>query len=735
MISYHPVQLLDLFLAYIYAAGQFGTRNEALDFFDRSIGLFFGLLSIQPFQHARIACPGAFTIIIRGGSILGFCSWSGYRTQLSTPVWNWLKGLAGDPAPVVVSEARVVPEPRRATELIEAGVAAEERGDPAASERFFREAVAAEPGSAKAHMNLGIALHGRQEYAEAVASHERALNLDPALHSAHHNLGLSLLCLGAIEQAEGAFREAVRLSPDFPEAWVGLAEVLEALGRDGEALAALQTAMAQRKEYVGALFNATVLLRRLGRLDEAAVLVQQVPEEHPQFANAMIALAATLRDRGQVDDAVAALRAAVRRASRSWTTLSELLFTLGFSDRISAEALFAEHFRAGCRLELSTPPWVERFPNAPDPERILRIGYLSGDLRQHSVALFVEFLFERHRRDRVRVYAYSSAPKHDAMSDKIRATVDAWRDMREQDDETVARAILEDQIDILVDLSGHTGGARIAVLAGRAAPVQMTWLGYINTTGLTRVDYRITDAIADPPGMSEALHTEALVRMPHSQWCFRPSEDARQLPAARDPSLGAFTFGVMNQFAKVSESTIALWIEVLRANPEARLRVVNVPHGSATDTLTQKLVGANIDQRRFDLLERVPRAEYFRQYGLTDACLDTTPYSGGTTTCDALYFGVPVITLAGARPISRSTASLLTTVRSPELVARNAEEFVAIACRLTADGTWPNAARAELRARMVASPLMDEQGFTHDLEALYRQVWRDWCGCRLAPAD
>ncbi len=313
------------------------------------------------------------------------------------------------------------------------------------------------------------------------------------------------------------------------------------------------------------------------------------------------------------------------------------------------------------------------------------------------------------------------------MSDRIRAATDVWRDMREKDDETVARAILEDRIDILVDLSGHTGSARIAVLAGRAAPVQMTWLGYINTTGLTRVDYRITDAIADPPGMSERLHTETLVRLPHSQWCFRPSEAAKRVPVLRDATLGPFTFGVLNQFAKVSPSSIALWVAVLRAAPATRLRVVNVPRGSATDLLTQRLVAAGIDRGRFDLLERVPFAEYFFQYALTDACLDTTPYSGGTTTCDSLFFGVPVLTLAGIRPISRSSASLLTTAGSPEFVAHSPEEFVAIARRLAAGRTWSSAARAELRARMIASPLMDEQGFTHDLEALYRQVWRDWC--------
>lgn len=645
-------------------------------------------------------------------------------------MWNWLTRKFDGTAPH--SAASVPVEAGAAEALIAAGIAAEEGGDPAGAERLFRDAVRAEPGSAKAHLNLGIALHAKQDYRSAATAHEMALHLDPALYSAHYNLGLSLLCLGDAVGAERSFRSALHRNPQFPEAWVGLAEVLESDGRDDEALAALQNAISMREHYVGALFNAAVLLRRLGRLDEAAALVRQVPENHPQFANAMTALAATLRDQGQVAEAVSALRAASRSAPFSWPTLSEMLFTLGFSDQVGAEELFAEHVAAGRRVESMTPRWTQSFPNSRDPERILRIGYLSGDLCQHSVAIFVEFLFERHHRDRVKVHAYSSAPKHDAMSDRIMAATDVWRDLREKDDVSVARAILEDRIDILVDLSGHTGSARVAVLAGRAAPVQMTWLGYINTTGLTTVDYRITDAIADPPGMSEALHTETLVRMPHSQWCFRPSADASRVRIRRDPSTRAFTFGVLNQFPKVSASSIALYVAVLRAVPAARLRVVNVPRGSATERLTGTLVGAGIDHGRFDLVERVPFAEYFRQYAQIDACLDTTPYSGGTTTCDALYLGVPVITLAGRRPISRSTASLLTSVGSPEYIAHSTEAFVAIAARLAAGGEWPDAARAELRARMISSPLMDEQAFTSDLEAIYRRVWHKWCETREA---
>ena len=468
----------------------------------------------------------------------------------------------------------------------------------------------------------------------------------------------------------------------------------------------------------------------MGRLDEAEARLRDVRDDHAEYANVMTALAATLRDQGRIEEAVDAMRIAVDRAPNSGVAQSELLFTLGFSERISPEGLFAEHFWAGCRAEAEVAPWCVDFGNSPDPGRILNIGYLSGDFAGTSVALFVESLFERHRRDRVRVYAYSSTPQQDAMTEKFVSTADGWRDLSGKTDALVAKAILDDQIDILVDLAGHTCHRRTGVLAGRAAPVQMTWLGYINTTGLTRVDYRITDPVADPIGMTESLHTERLLRMPHSQWCFRPPEKARTIEVTRNPASQEFTFGSFNQFAKVSDSTIALWVGALRAAPGARLRVVGVPRGTAAETLSIKFEAAHINRSRFDLVERVPLETYYREYARVDACLDTTPYSGGTTTCDALWMGVPVVTLAGTRSMSRSAASLVTTAGRPDLVAQTPEEFVAIASRLASQGPWPTSARAQLRARMMASPMMDEIRFAEDIEALYRRAWREWCDGR-----
>ena len=637
---------------------------------------------------------------------------------------SWFKRKSSAPAPEGAGDSRT------SAELVEAGIAAESRGDANAAERYFREAVKADPGSAVAQMNLGIALQGRGNAAAAAAAQSAAVRLDPMLAGAQFNLGRACLDLQDMAGAERGFRQALRLRPQFPEAWVGLAETLESAGRLGDALGALDNAIAQREFYVGALFNSALLLRRLGRLDEAQARLRGVPEGHAEYANARTALAALLRDLGRVEEAIEILRPLAARTSGAGTAGDEFLFTLCFSDRLSDAGLFEAHARAGALMESATPLIRAGFPNTPEPDRVLNIGYLSGDFRRHSVALFIEHLFERHRRDSVKVHAYSSTPQHDAVTARFIAGADVWRDLRGQPDANVAAAILEDRIDILVDLSGHTTPARIPVLAARAAPVQMTWLGCNNTTGLKRIDYRISDEVSDPMGLTEALHTERLLRMPHCQWCFRPPADAAGIEPLRDPAVPAFTFGALNQFAKVSQSTIALWIDVLRAAPSARLRIGSVPLGEASERLAGILTQAGIARTRFDLFHRVALEDYYLHYRQVDACLDTTPYSGCTTTCDALWFGVPVITLAGVRSVSRSSASILSTLGRPELVARTPAQFTAIAAGLAAAGGWPIAARIALRAKFAACALMDEPLFARDLEALYRRAWRDWCSAQ-----
>jgi predicted O-linked N-acetylglucosamine transferase (SPINDLY family) len=265
------------------------------------------------------------------------------------------------------------------------------------------------------------------------------------------------------------------------------------------------------------------------------------------------------------------------------------------------------------------------------------------------------------------------------------------------------------------------------VFAQRPAPVQATWLGYLGTTGMTRMHYRITDRIADPPGLTERLHTEKLARLPHSQWCYRPFIELEPAPTPPCVASGRVTFGSFNQTAKITPSTRRLWAALLARLPDARLLVAGVPAGRAQDDLRRELAAAGVAHERLGISPYVSLQDYFRLFAEVDVALDTTPYSGGTTTLDALWMGVPVVTLPGSRPASRSAASIVTSAGFPEWVASSPADFLERAAALAADAARLAQLRATLRARLRASPLMDERGFARDLEALYRTMWRDWC--------
>jgi protein O-GlcNAc transferase len=330
-------------------------------------------------------------------------------------------------------------------------------------------------------------------------------------------------------------------------------------------------------------------------------------------------------------------------------------------------------------------------------------------------------VLERHDRAAFEVYAYATNNRPDAFTARLAAAADHWRDAAALSDQDLAQAIAQDRIDVLVDLAGHSGICRLGVFARQPARVQAAWLGYLNTTGLKRMRYRISDRHADPPGSAERLHTEALVRLPHSQWCYRPFfevELAARPPCARH---GHLTFGSFAQAAKLSSGTRRLWARILGALPDARLLVVGVAPGRAQQDLLGDFAAAGIAAGRISLVPFVPVEDYYRCFAEVDIALDPLPYSGATTTCDALWMGVPVLTMAGTRPASRSAASILTTVGLSDWIAASPDEYLQKAVQAK-DLT---ALRSTLRERMRASPLMDEARFTRDLEEAYRRMWQE----------
>ena len=672
--------------------------------------------------------------------------------------------------------------------LIARGNEAEKAGKLDEACELYRQALASAPQNAKAHLNLGIALEALGDSAGAMRCHEKALQLDPAEPYASYNLGRLHYTLGAVPQAERLLMQALSARPDLAEARIVLGCVLAAqdklepaaaefeatlrrrpadfgalfhyagvlgrLKRHAEAQRALQRALAldpgsveargaladvlqdrgdlagaareleavlrSRPDWIEALYNYGTTLMKLGREAQSEEALRQVIERAPRFILTYRMLGSLLHRQGRIAEMLKLCRAALEAGDESFELASFELFLLNFSVEIDDEALFARHRSFGVRLEAAHPLRF-RHGSSKEPERRLRLGYVSGELNSHPVGLFLLPVLERRDASQFEVCCYSTSTKIDAFTQKLRAAADGWRDVSALSEAQLAESLHADGIDILVDLSGHSGISRLGTFAQRPAPVQAAWLGYLNTTGLSRIDYRITDRHTDPPGLTERLHSERLVRLPHSQWCYRPLIDVQHAAAAPCMRNGYVTFGSFNQVAKISRRTLELWAALLRRLPDARLLIAGVTPGPWADQLTRNF------ESRVSLVPFVPLREYFACFDSVDIALDTTPYGGGTTTCDALWMGVPMLTAAGTRPTSRSAASILTTVGLTGWIAPSAEEYVSRAVEFSNHPHMLNQLHASLRERMRASPLMDEERFTRDLELVYRGMWREWC--------
>ncbi len=477
------------------------------------------------------------------------------------------------------------------------------------------------------------------------------------------------------------------------------------------------------------------LLRQLEKLSEAVDCRRKAVALEPDSVPLLVRLASALVDTRQVAEGLSLYRQALARDPGNIAAHSSLALSSHYLPGDKA-ALFASHRAAGAALAAKLPAAAPH-GNAREPERRLRIGYVSSDFHLHSVAFFLAPVFASHDAAKVEVFAYSDVAKPDAVTAKLRAMVPHWRDVRELEDAALADQVRADAIDILVDLAGHTAGNRLGVFARRAAPLQVSWLGYPDTTGLGAMDARLTDAIADPPstspGGADDFAVEALVRLPRGFLCYGASDDAPEVAPLPAGSNRPITFGSFNNLPKLSDETLDLWTQVLLAVPESRLLLK--ARGLDDPAIRQGVVGrfalAGIDQARLRFAGRTRGyRDHMALYGEIDIGLDSLPYNGTTTTCEALWMGVPTVTLAGDRHCARVGASLMTRVGLEECVAATPEDYVAIAAQLAADRQRLADLRAGMRARVQASPLMDATGFTASLEAAYRTLWRDWCAHR-----
>ena len=494
--------------------------------------------------------------------------------------------------------------------------------------------------------------------------------------------------------------------------------------RDMLSRAARRLARSESARLVEAANARARALAERGNLELAAQELELAADVEPGSASTWRRLAGLRFELGEVDAAIVAYRRTLELEPEMPQVRSNLLFAL--AHRVDdPDVLLAEHLAWSALLSGHDGGSPSELRNAPDPERPLRVGYVSADFRGHAISMFIEPLLARHDPARVVVHCYDNAPSADEVARRLRRYRATWREVHRLDGAGFRRQVLADAIDILVDLSGHTAGNRLPDLAQRAAPVQATYLGYHGTTGLAAMDYRITDSYADPPAQTAGHYVERLARLPHCFWCYRPAQREPELPVRR--SGAEVVFASLNNLRKVAAPVVAQWARLLLAVPASRLVIAGAADGPASRDALDRLTGHGVDPGRVERVGWLQTADFAALHARVDVALDTYPFNGGTTTIEALARGVPVVSWAGRTASSRCGRTILSNIGLPELVADSAERYVEIAAGLARDRDRLAALHSDLPARVRRSPIMDEAGFVADLEALYGAMWRDWC--------
>jgi len=623
-----------------------------------------------------------------------------------------------------------------------------------------RRAVALNPNFAGPYNSIGLILFQQGQVDQAIAAYRRALEIQPAFPEALSNLGDALAKTGQLQESIAHYQAAIRLNPNAPSAHNNLGIAYAKLGREAESLAEFQAAVRANPRDIDALLNLASHHADRRQNQQAFNAYQAVLAVDPNRAEAYSGLAATLKAAERPDGAIAAYEKAL--SLRPANAIDHGNLGLCYRDRGQPVEAVAElrkavqydpalsHAHSGLIVTLFLIPgttrrqvqdeqraWYDHFaaplagavvPNTNDrnPDRKLRVGYVSPDLREHPVGRFMLPLLAAHDRAGFEVACYSSDAAPDIVSEQLRAQCDLWRNVKDLDDTQLAQQIRDDKIDVLVDLVMHTGNNRLLTFARKPAPVQVSYLAYAGGTGLPTMDYRITDSFIDPPGEGDDAPYERPWRLPDCFWCYAPGVATPQpnpLPAL---SAGHITFASLSHIAKFSPAALECWAELLKRIPASRLRL-HIPPGWSQNRALGIFQKAGIDLNRLIFVKHLKIEEYFVSYHHVDISLDPFPYAGGTTTCDALWMGVPVVSMSGELPTSRSGLSLLSAIGMEELVARSPEEYLRIAVSLANDLPRLASLRQELRGRMQSSPLTNAPRFVGNLEGAFREMWRKWC--------
>ena len=628
----------------------------------------------------------------------------------------------------------------------------------------FKQAVSLEPDSAGMHYNLGIVLQQSKQLEEAVSPYKKALSLNPDYTDGHIRLGTTYIELGLYEEAIICLQQAASLEPEHPEIHYNLGLVYQELGPLETAISCYEKAFSLKPDYFEAHNNLGYILMAQNRMEESITQFKQVLSIKPDFADAYYNLGNvylilnqledaftqyqhaisiqpdfpeahnnignTLKDCGQLDQAISHYEKALALKPSYAAVHSNLLYSLSYKHDIEPQKLFEAHKQWTQQHAQSLINAVKTHNNNTQADRCLRIGYLSPDFRTHSVAFFIEPILANHNRDKFEVFAYYNSTVDDNMTKRIQTMVDVWHNIIYMSDEEVCKLIKDDGIDILVDLTGHSSNNRMSVFALKPAPIQITYIGYSTTTGLPTMDYRITDNWTDPPGTTEHYHTEELLRLPQVFLCYQPPleyPEIEDLPAKKS---GYITFGSFNNATKINLEVVSVWARCMQSVPESRLilKAKQFNDIKTRQNFLSMFEQYDISHERIEFISWITSlSEHLDIYNRMDIALDTFPYNGTTTTCEALWMGVPVITFSGKIHQARVGGSILTNIGLPQFITDTHDEFVEKTVELALDTVTLSAIRNELRNKMKLAPLTNARQFTQALEDEYHQMWKRWC--------
>lgn len=585
------------------------------------------------------------------------------------------------------------------------------------------------PGFAEAHANLGAVLARLDRPAEAVVAYQYALQLRPNRAETYCHLGNALRSLDQLDAAVAAHRRALELKPDYAPAFNNLGNALSDLGKLDEALLAYQRGLALSPDCAEARYNFGTTLAKCRRLDEALVEFRRALELQPDYPEAYVNLGNALKDQGRLTEAVAACRQARElRPGEAWMC-SNIVCSLQFMPEADEETIVREHQRWNRLFGDPLKRSVQPYNHDRTPGRRLRIGYVSPDFSHHVVGQNLLPLFQCHDRQQVEIFCYSGVIKPDSMTAEFRHRSDQWRDTVRVTDDAFAEMIRQDQVDILVDLTQHLANNRLPVFARQPAPVQVSFAGYPASAGVDAIGYRISDRYLEPK--IEGLPRAEQAALIDSFWCYHHDAMDVAVNGLPAPQSGHVTFGSLNNFCKINEPVLKLWARILGAVNESRLALLT-PKGSHQRTL-EFLQGEGVEPHRVEFFAGCPRKQYLELYHRLDIALDPFPYNGHTTSLDALWMGVPVITLVGSRSVSRAGLSQLSNLGLEELAAFSEDAYIDTAVQLAHDLPHLAELRRTLRSRMEASVLMDAPRFARGIEAAYRAMWQKWVGRDLNP--